>query len=491
MKRIAIIGAGFAGLSTGIHARRRGYEATVYESHFLPGGMCTSWERSGYTFEGCFHYIKLLGAAKSSIFHPLWRELGALPKARLLRQDIVQTFQDRTGRRLRVFADPAKLETELLSLSEKDSGAIRELCAAVRRCYWFTRRTGLNPFLAIVKLVNLLRAIPFLARYGELSLGEYSRGFEDPLIRRMIARFFEHEAASAVQLPMFLGMYRDGGACFPEGGSLAFARLVEATFLDLGGRIEYRSRVARVLVRGGRAAGVQLEDGSIREADIVVSTADGHATLFELLDPSLVPAEFGERYAAKPLYGSFVQVSLGLDRDLSGIPPAIRIERERPLTIGGKAQGDLWFFHYGFDPTMAPAAKSSLVVLYASDYDWWERLGRESEAYRAEKRRILEATLAALEEYLPGVSDQVEASDVATPLTMVRYTGNWRAALGFMPTGEMIQAFRKPVFALPSLAGFFMAGQWVQGMGVPNAAMSGKNVLRAICAAEGMPPRVR
>ena len=39
MKSIIIIGAGIAGLSAGIYARKNGYAATIYESHTVPGGM--------------------------------------------------------------------------------------------------------------------------------------------------------------------------------------------------------------------------------------------------------------------------------------------------------------------------------------------------------------------------------------------------------------------------------------------------------------------
>jgi hypothetical protein len=25
--------------------------------HFLPGGLCTAWERGPYVFDGCIHYL--------------------------------------------------------------------------------------------------------------------------------------------------------------------------------------------------------------------------------------------------------------------------------------------------------------------------------------------------------------------------------------------------------------------------------------------------
>jgi len=52
-KKIAIIGAGIAGLSAGAYAQMNGFDSTIYESHNLPGGLCTSWKRGDYTFDGC------------------------------------------------------------------------------------------------------------------------------------------------------------------------------------------------------------------------------------------------------------------------------------------------------------------------------------------------------------------------------------------------------------------------------------------------------
>lgn len=44
-KSIAIIGAGFAGISAGIYGQMNGYNTQIFELHNLPGGLCTSWKR--------------------------------------------------------------------------------------------------------------------------------------------------------------------------------------------------------------------------------------------------------------------------------------------------------------------------------------------------------------------------------------------------------------------------------------------------------------
>ena len=50
---VIIIGAGVAGLSAGCYAQMNGDHTCIFEMHNLPGGLCTAWERKGYTFEGC------------------------------------------------------------------------------------------------------------------------------------------------------------------------------------------------------------------------------------------------------------------------------------------------------------------------------------------------------------------------------------------------------------------------------------------------------
>ncbi|NTU55474.1 MAG: NAD(P)/FAD-dependent oxidoreductase, partial [Anaerolineales bacterium] len=75
-KSVIIIGAGVAGLAAGCYARMNGYRAVIFELHDLPGGLCTAWERRGYIFDGCIHY--LFGSGEGQPFHDMWLELGAV-----------------------------------------------------------------------------------------------------------------------------------------------------------------------------------------------------------------------------------------------------------------------------------------------------------------------------------------------------------------------------------------------------------------------------
>ena len=75
-KSIIIIGGGIAGLSAGCYAQMNGYQSQILEMHHLPGGLCTAWERKGYIFDGCIHY--LIGSGDGLPFNDMWQELGAI-----------------------------------------------------------------------------------------------------------------------------------------------------------------------------------------------------------------------------------------------------------------------------------------------------------------------------------------------------------------------------------------------------------------------------
>jgi phytoene dehydrogenase-like protein len=486
MKKIIIIGAGIAGLSAGIYARRNGYDVTIYEMHDLPGGLCTAWKRRGFTFEGCMHYVGLVGSSPAHAFYRQWEELGVVPAMTSMHHDVFLTFQDKAGRTLTMYTDAVRLEEELLALSPADAKEIKALCKAIKRYTWLIRATSRNPFRWIAKAVGTLSSIPLLKKYGAMNMAEYAARFKDPLIRYALAYLFEYPDFACTNIFFFLAGMHIRGTGYPQGSSLALARTIERTFLDLNGNIEYKKKVARIVVQDGYATGIELDDGTVEQADIVISAADGHATLFDMLNDQYTPPALRERFATEPLYPPFIQVSLGVNRDMADTPHAVKVQTAAPFEIAGRMREELCYQHYAFDPTLAPEGKTAVTVLYPSDFAWWEDIGYRSAAYRAEKKRILDTTIAQLDHVLPGIASQVEASDVATPFTTFRYTHTWKAALGFMMTkklaGEMVM---NPQYTLPGLDDFYMIGLWVKGFGVPMAAASGKEVIQKICQADG------
>lgn len=485
-RSILIIGAGIGGLSTGCYARMNGYRATILEMHTVPGGVCTSWTRNGYTFDGCMH--NLAGTNAASVFQAMWRELGVVPALRMHAFEELVRVERPDGEPFTVYTDLDRLHRHMKRLAPADAAAIDELIDAARQ---FTRFDLLGLALAgPFERARALTKLPVLMRYGRLTLEEFAQRFTDPFLRRALPSLvYDWPRLPVLMLLTFLGRMHVGDLGWPAGGSIALARAIGRRFLDLGGEIRYRARVQSILVEHDRAVGVRLDDGTELRADIVVSNANGHATIFEMLGGRYTSPAIRAYYnAPEDRIEMGIHVSLGVARDLSAEAHAIVLPLDQPVTIAGEVRHRLYVEPFGFDPSLAPAGKSALKVVMATSFKYWEELQPMPELYRREKERIAESVIGLLEKRFPGLRRQIEVVDVATPMTTLRLTGN---GYGFhAPVSAMARALftgRRLSPVLPGLGNFHMVGQWAGVAGVPMVAAMGRDAVRAICRNDRRP----
>jgi phytoene dehydrogenase-like protein len=486
---IIIIGAGIAGLSAGCYAQMNGYKTRIFEMHDKPGGLCTAWTRKGYTFDGCIQW--LVGSRAGTPMDRIWQELGAAQGRRFVEYDVYQRVEGSDGRALSIYTDLDRLERHMKELAPADADMIEEFCYSARRFTRFVEVTG-DPggpsgLLDGIKMgVKMLPFLGILRKYSKISMKEFSARFSDPLLRQALNSAVDDLDLPAVTLMMILAFMHNRNGGYPVGGSLEFARAIERRYLDFGGEIHYRSRVERILVENDRAVGVRLVDDTEHRADVVISAADGHATIFDMLKGKYVSGKVRGYYENLPVYPSWVQVSLGVARDLSDQATIVGYLLDEPIDIAGEKVAYISFRHFCQDPSMAPPGKSAVVTMFMSDHSYWKELYKEPERYEAEKKDIAAKVVDQLERRLPGIIEQVEVVDVSTPMTVERYTGNWQGSSeGWMVTTDTMQMMmmgKGMDKTLPGLKNFFMIGQWVEpGGGVPTAAISGRGVIGMIC----------
>lgn len=482
-RSVIIIGAGIGGLAAGCYARMNGYRATIYEMHTLPGGVCTSWERKGYTFDGCMHH--LAGCRPDMRMHRMWRELGIMPRD-IYRPEELIAIENPSGRRLTMYTDLDRLSEHMHALSSQDGAEIDGFLDAARR---LTRMNMMDLLLA--KPWEMVSALPYLGlmgKWGKVTLEQAGARFRDPFLARAMGQIqYDFENIPAVVGLMFLAGCASGDFGWPAGGSRAFAQSIADRFTALGGEIHYRSRVERVMVSGDRAVGVRLADGSEQRADLVISNADGRATIYDMLGGHYISDRIAHYYAHPPRQMEMaLHISLGVARDLSHEPHALVLWLPEPVEIAGVRRDRLFIENYAFAPETAPAGCTALQVVLTTSYDYWKALSPAD--YRTAKRRAAETVIDCLERRWPGLRDEVEVTDVATPLTTERYTGSY---LGYqawpVPNQSMLDAFSGKGLSrtLPGLDGFYMVGQWAGGLGLPNVAAMGRRAIGEICKADG------
>ncbi|UCD98739.1 MAG: NAD(P)/FAD-dependent oxidoreductase [Chloroflexota bacterium] len=486
-KSIIIIGGGIAGLSAGCYAQMNGYRSRIFEMHNLPGGLCTAWERKGYVFDGCIHY--LFGSGEGKPFNSMWQELGVVQGRKFINHEEYQQVTD-GERTLIVYADPDRLQAHMTELSPSDAKLVESFCDGVRRFATFDLAAMYKvprPLMGLMDWLDFggknIAFAPALAKWALQSSRDFADKFQDPFLRQAVAQMFSWEEAPVMMGMMLLAFMHLGNAGFPVGASLEFARSLEQRYIELGGEIHYESQVEKILVENGRAAGVRLYNDEVHNADLIISAADGRGTIFDMLEGGYTNRKIHRMYDGHLPTHQMCQVSMGVKRDLSSEPHWVTYLLNEPILLAGEEHHQIGVKHYCFDPSLAPQGKSVIELIVRTNYAYWQRIyGRR--VYDTEQSQVSDIILGHLEKWYPGIKEDIEFVDEATPLSYERYTGNWMGATtGWLLTKETIPMMIIGVpRTLPGLKDFFLAGHWVEPGGtVTLAAVSGKNVIQMIC----------
>ncbi len=487
-RRPASEGAPSGGPRVGGGPRRNPLEPSLASFALTPpalalwlGGVCTTWTRGEYEVDGCIHWLT------GGPFTRLYEELGIFPEVetRIL-EHFVEIRDVASGLDVSLTRDLEALVEDLTKDAPDDAHELWRLVTAARHI------RDLDPGLDRPAELSTLR--DSLGQLWELrrdasellhfrgSIGEWAEAhLKSERVRRFFTSFLPPEAP-ALFLAMQLGYLERGYLSRPVGGTAAFRDALVATYRRLGGETRLHATVDEVLVSNDRACGVRLDDGTRIDGDVVISTSSAPETVLRFLGGRYGAKDTERRLAHWKLFEPIVLVSFGVALPLTELPAMLQLQGLPPVRIGGRTIDRVYLRICNDDPCYAPAGHTVVQAMIETDYDYWASLGSE---YAAEKDRVAAALRELLEPFVPGLGAAVRMTDVATPLTFWRAARSWRGAYeGWIPSKEAL--FGHIDKTLPGLAGFYMAGQWVEpGGGVPSAVLSGRQVIQLVCHAEG------
>ena len=491
-RSVIVIGAGLAGLAAGVYAQTNGYRAHIFEHSSQPGGVAAWWRRGSYHIDGGIHF--LMGHRPGGTLHALYRQLGTAAPETLTDMTEYGRYVDETsGKGVLLTSDLAQCAAALKGLSPADARAIDDLMAGARAFQAagaFDVGMGEPPELAgrfdtVRQYWGMRKVLKFFTgKYGRTA-AEFAADLHDPTLRYLVENLFLPEAPLWF-LFMVLGLLGSGEMGLLTEGCEGFVRPIERRHLSLGGEITYGATVDKILVAGGKAVGVKLTNGEEHRAAAVISAADGYSTIFGMLDGRYVDDALRARYRDWKLIKPWVMISFGVAREFPGEPHFTTYRLAEPLVVGAQRVEGLGVRIFNYAPGFAPPGQTVIQPSFEADWGYWNELRRlDRSQYEAEKVRVAAEVLRRLEAYYPGLSSQVEMTDVATPFTTWRYTLNWKGAYeGWLPTGsQMMTSLPR---TLPGLSNFVMAGQWVvPGGGVPTCLLSGRDAVRILCRWDG------
>ena len=272
---------------------------------------------------------------------------------------------------------------------------------------------------------------------------------------------------------MFAEWYRPGVVLdYPIGGSGAIVDALVRGLKRHGGQLMLNAHVEEIVIRGGRAVGVLLQNGEeIRAKQAVVSNASVWDTL-KLLSEDAVSTSWREERQATPECNSFMHLHLGIDA--TDIKPDLSCHH---IIVNHWDQIDapqnvvLVSIPSLIDSTLAPPKKHVIHVYTPGNepYQLWQGMDRKSQEYAQQKQERAEVMWRGLERIIPDIRSRCEVKLVGTPITHERFLRRHRGSYGpAIRAGEGL--FPGPI-ALPGL--LCCGDSTFPGIGLPAVAVSG------------------
>jgi phytoene dehydrogenase-like protein len=506
-----VIGAGHNGLVAANRLADQGWSVQVLEAADEPGGAVRSGEitEPGFTSDLFSAFYPL--AAASPVIRSLELERHGL---RWRQAPIAVAHPQDDGRCAVIADDIEETAASLERFAPEDGAAWRDLYA-----YW--ERAG-GPFIeALLSPFPPVRGGARLAAaLGPRGLLEFGR-FSIVPVRRLAEERFRGDGAAwllagnalhADLTPdsaggglfgwVLCGLGQQYGFPTPEGGAGRLTAALVARLEAYGGRLECGARVARVLIRGGRAVGVRTADGrEITAGRAVLANVAAPLLYRDLVGEEHLPPSLVDDLRAFQWDNSTIKVDWSLD---APIPWTAEVARragtihvadgmdfltrtssqlsrglipDRPFLVMGQ--------YAGFDPSRQPPGRETVwaythVPQVVKGDAGGKLTGRWDEA---ETEEFVGRVEAEIERRAPGFRGLIRARHVFTPPTLQAANAN---LVGGAVNQGTAQIHQQVIFRpTPGLAraetpieGLFLSGASAHpGGGVHGAA--GANAARA------------
>jgi len=321
-----IVGAGHNGLTAAVVLQRAGLRTLCLEANTYSGGMAATVE----LIDGFRHEIA--GSVRFPTAPKINAELG-LDTLPTIKTDVMSVNLGEQGEEAMVFhSDPMAMMAHLNEKHGMDAvmgmaglyGWATGPGRALGRFDILSPPKSLDEMYACAADENERRAIHEMLFGSAMDVVDRFLPSREKhsVIRGMLAFLAVNSTyrgpytpGSATCLAFALSMPPEGGQMTTKlkGGIGVLADHLRDLYLAAAGELRYRTRVERIVVADGRVTGVQLRDGSVVNAPVVVSNLAPEVTLLDLVGAEHLPSSLVTRLAGRDHRASFLQIHFALD----------------------------------------------------------------------------------------------------------------------------------------------------------------------------------
>ena len=283
-EKVIIIGSGFGGLGAAARLAAQGFQVEIFDKQDKPGGRAYVFEQNGFKFDG----------GPTVITAPfMFDDLFALAGKK--REDYVDfkpldpfyRIFDSTGRSFNYNDDPDFIAQQIAEWSPDDVEGYRRFMDSTKAIFQkgFVELAD-KPFL---NFGDMLKVAPDLIKLQSYkSVYKYVSQFINNEFLRRCFSFHPlliggNPFDSSSIYAMIHYLEREWGIHYAMGGTGALVNGLVQLIEELNGRIHLNSEVAEIITNGKRTTGIRLADGTVHDADHVISNADVAWTNLNLL----------------------------------------------------------------------------------------------------------------------------------------------------------------------------------------------------------------
>lgn len=320
MKKIAVIGSGFSGLSAAACLAKEGFDVTVFEKNQTPGGRARSFDSQGFTFDMGPSWYWM-----PDVFDKYFQLFGKKPSDYFTLKRLDPSYRIYYG--ADDFIDiPAGVDALCRLFDELEPGSSKQLLRFLEEGK-YKYEIGINelvykPGLSVTELMDLDLAKGLFKLHVFQSISQYIRKFfKSDRIIKLLEFPVLFLGATPEKTPALYSLmnYADMalGTWYPMGGMYKIVEGMTAVAREQGAKFRFNAPVQALEMNGVRAKGL-LVNNSVEHFDYVVASADYHH-----VEQQLIPEKYRkykETYWDKRVLApSSLLFYVGLNKKLKGL----------------------------------------------------------------------------------------------------------------------------------------------------------------------------
>ncbi len=428
-----VVGAGNAGLSSAATLSKAGLKTIVFEKNNLPGGSASSFRRGRFEFETSLHELAQVGSdEKEGQVRKLFKRLGAK----------VNWVNDSHLYRVISTDEKERYDANMPSGEERYIDELEKLVPGSRKSvsrFFALAKEGLDSMHELAKggvsLFRIFRKHRNFMRLASHSVDAVMKKLGIPLKAQHILTTYwpyigvETSTLDFLTFVMMFYVYIEDGVGLVKGFSHALSSSLDNAIRKNGGEVRYNSPVEKILVKNGKAYGVEVR-GETFLSDHIICNCYPNDVFSRLIDKDEIPEIEIKKGNARDLALSFFTVYLGLNRSAEelGIKDysvflephcSAKGQYENSFSLGGTG----WVIVNCLNtliPETSEKGTSELFFTTSIYGDIWSKV--KPKEYKKTKLKIAEEMIDYYEKTL-GVSikEHIEEIEIASPATFARY----------------------------------------------------------------------